>query len=373
MDNPQTSTFLATLVAERRLQPEPVATSALSHLLANSVPARRVISNLAETIDPTQKYEELAYTGQAYQADAGRPDIVGYDSTGWRVVIEAKFDAGLTPQQAGKQYVDTLKDSGVLFYLVPRDRMPAIWPRLLIGPCGQSPETVPPALSSNADEPWLAHTLPDGRVVAALSWQELLRRLHAAIDGGGDPSASADLAQLSGLVEQQTRTGYLPLAPDDLTERAGRQLQGLKLAVLEAAKSVSDKKTSNGSNDWGPARWVNGSDGKQLFWVGLRIPTWGRLGLSPVWAVIVKRDLSELRLVEEALQPLKGDGMPGVFKLDRVTLGIPVRAPLGAEQGTVEESFKSQLKAIRDLMEPLGTSSEVPDPETIETGDGQDS
>ena len=67
---------------------------------------------MAQAVDPAGNFEKLSYTGQAFQADAGRPDIVGYDSSGWRLMIEAKFDAGLTAPQAGTQYVDMLKEGG---------------------------------------------------------------------------------------------------------------------------------------------------------------------------------------------------------------------------------------------------------------------
>jgi len=33
------------------------------------------------------------------EEDAGRPDVVGQDATGVRIVIEAKFDAELTAAQ----------------------------------------------------------------------------------------------------------------------------------------------------------------------------------------------------------------------------------------------------------------------------------
>lgn len=361
MDEPETSTFLAALVLKSRLKPEPVATAALTHLFGRSDAARGVVKDLAHTLDPTHSYGGLAYSGEVVIPNVGRPDIVASDSTGRRVVIEAKFDAGLTDAQAGTGYVDLLVHGGILFYLIPRDRMGALWPKLLSGPCGHPPNTVRPAWSGHDDKPWLVEALGDGRVVVALPWEELLRRLHGALDGGSDAAATADLAQIHGLVAQQTRNGYVPLSPDDLNDRAGRQLAGLKVAVLNAAKEVSCKTITNGSNDWGPARWVYSGDGTRLFWVGLRIPTWGRLGHSPVWAVIVHKDATVFNHFAQALKPLRHAGGPGVFRLDTVTLGVPVLAPLGEEQGTVQASFQDQLKVIRNLLEPLGKPSDSVD------------
>lgn len=243
-------------------------------------------------------------------------------------------------------------------FLVPRDRLANLWWHLLAGPCGVPRETIPPVNASHADMPFLLHPMGDGRIVAAISWESLLDRLHEAIDSGSHATASSDLLQLEGVVRQRIRAGWIPLMQDDLPARVGRQLDGLKTAARRAAERVTEGKVRNGSNDWGPARWITRKDGGKLFWVGVRLPTWGRLGLSPIWAVIYERHLPDLAAYRKALSPLSEPGGPGVHQLDKWTIGVPVLPPIGAEQGEVEASFETQLKRIRDHLIPLGKTSD---------------
>ncbi|MET9276187.1 hypothetical protein, partial [Kribbella sp. NPDC003557] len=101
--------LLAQVVATRQLQPEPVATDALVHLLGYSRGARAALGNLLSELCPGASIGPLTYTGQMVaEADPGRPDIVGEDASSIRIVIEAKFDAELTAAQLGQSYLDRL-------------------------------------------------------------------------------------------------------------------------------------------------------------------------------------------------------------------------------------------------------------------------
>lgn len=353
--------LLARLVAERGWQPEPVATAALWHLLGSSEAAGRALQDLTAEMHPAGDFHELAFTEQAVDAlGEGRPDVIGYDTSGWRLLIEAKFDAALTAAQAGAGYLDWLEAgrAGILMFLVPRDRLANLWRHVLAGPCGVPLEEIPPVNALDADKPFLLHAIGDGRVVSAISWESLLERLHKALDTGQNSLAASDLLQLEGLVRQRIHAGWIPEMQDDLPARVGRQLDGLKRAAHTAAERVSLGKVRHGSNDWGPARWVTSVNGGKLFWVGVRLPTWGRLGLSPIWAVVYERHLPDLAVYRKALAPLNQQGGPGVYELDKWTLGIPVLSPIGAEQGEVEGSFEAQLIAIRDHLIPLGKTSD---------------
>lgn len=166
----------------------------------------------------------LCPSGEAFDARSeGRPDIDGRDDSGVRrLLVEAKFDAALTaPQESPEGYLNWLPvgTPGAFFFLVPSNRMPAVWPQLLAGPA--QVESVPPPHLTHRDVEWLTHHRPNGRVVAALSWEALLCRLHQAQDGGLDPVASSELVQLDGLVTSQIKTWWVPLTPGDLSDRTG--------------------------------------------------------------------------------------------------------------------------------------------------------
>jgi hypothetical protein len=301
---------------------------------------------------PEGTYDELVFTGQAVQAEnEGRPDIVGADATGNRVVIEAKFDAALTGPPADTRYLEWLPQhqAGVLIYLVSANRMPALWPQVLKGPCALT--EVPPPNLAHADVPWLSHALGDGRVVAAMSWEALVRRLHAAVDGVDD-AASADLVQLHGLVLAQTRIGWIPLAPGDLPDRSGSQLLGLQDAALAAAREVTSKRLTNATDDNGFGRWV-GTDSGRSFRVGIHMTAWAKLGISPVWVTVWSGDPVRLHALHEGLIELDQVGGPGVYRVDSLNWGIPVQVSLGTEAAAAADEIADQLRRVRDLLNTM--------------------
>jgi hypothetical protein len=194
----------------------------------------------------------LTFVGQAKaDGDLDRPDIVGSDEVGVRMVLEAKFDAELTPAQVGTAYLDRLETgrAGALLFLVPSDRLPSVWPRILSGP-GQLPG-VQVIDVSNVDEPLLRHDTGDGRVLAAISWRTLLETLRHTLEAGADTTALGDLSQIEGLVDWRSRTGWTPLIPGDLPERTGRQLTALRDCARNAAAQASSQTARNGSSDSG--------------------------------------------------------------------------------------------------------------------------
>lgn len=349
------NTFLTRLVGSRRLQPEPVATALLTHILRGSAEARSVLREVAFEVHPTGDYDELDYSEQgSLDGGEGRPDIVGASGSGVPLLIEAKFDAGLTAAQSNSGYLGGLGDGGLLLFLVPRDRMGPIWPKLLAGPAGVPAADVDPAPDATTlTAAWLRHELADGRCVAVIAWEWLLTRMEPALVG--TPMAS-DMAQLSGLVAAHVAAEWVPASSDDLTPRTGRQLHRLRDATVDAAARVSVGKVANGTNDWGPARWVTTSTGGKLFWAGVRIPTWGRLGVSPLWAVVVHRNPVLRKAAKDALQPLASVGGPGVYELDAITLGVPLLVPQGVELGEVRTNLEAQLTLIRDLLLAQGSA-----------------
>ena len=115
---------------------EDVAVEALGHILSNSEAAR---SALEETVGlggaivgPIDRVQTQV-TGE----EGARPDLVGFDDKGTkRVLIEAKFWAGLTPNQPN-QYLKQLPRGrpAALLFVAPARRIPMLWPKLLA--CGR--------------------------------------------------------------------------------------------------------------------------------------------------------------------------------------------------------------------------------------------
>ena len=156
--------LLSSVVASRGLQAEPVATDGLVHLLSTSKAARKQLLKLLSQFCPGAIFDELAFSGQVKDPlQPGRPDVVGRDASGNRLVLEAKFDAELTATQLSTAYLDQLPVGapGVLLFLVPKHRLPAVWSQILSGPGGQPPQPLHFALAE--EEPLTSHLEADSR------------------------------------------------------------------------------------------------------------------------------------------------------------------------------------------------------------------
>jgi hypothetical protein len=176
--------------------------------------------------------------------------------------------------------------------------------------------------------------------------------MRLSIENTSEIDALGDLAQIEGLVEWRTRTGWTPLVPGDLPDRAGRQLTALRDSVLVAANLASDNRVRNGSGDYGPGRWVQTSGG-QTFWTGLWLRGWSDFGASPVWATVEAANSLGVRRLETALSQLKAPTGPGLYRSDAKTWAVPLMVPMGAEQGDVASALDAQLRRISDMLDAM--------------------
>lgn len=361
--------LLASIVASRHLQPEPVATDALVHLCAASTAAASVMSDLLVELCPGSTTSGLTFTGQEVSTETeGRPDLVAADAEGVRLVVEAKFDAALTSAQTGGAYLAKLKAGvpGALVFLVPQDRMRNLWLTVSVTP-GGAPG--PLALSDEAGKQGLV-SLPlngAGHAVAALSWESLLNRMDAAMAKVGDTAGAAELAQIRGLVTWRTRTGWVPLAPGDLPQRVARQLSGvnrvLKAVAQRVAKEASTK-TSNGSADGGFGRYIKTATGKSI-WMGTYLDWWDRYGPGPAWVQVRLTAPQQVAITSEALTSA-GIAHHAVETWNEVL--IPLVIPDGAEQGEAEQAAYTQVSAIVATLDALSVDA-VEDPVEDEQDD----
>ena len=358
---------LAQVVASRGLQPEPVATDALTHVLGASPAAAGALTSLVASLTGDASITTLEYSTQVVSAgDEGRPDLVGADTTGPRLICEAKFDAALTAAQVGTAYLDRLPQgqSGLLLFLVPDERIAALWPKLVAGPGGGTTHgPIGYAASSGpaATEGVRAATVSGGRTLAVISWKRLLEVLGQAVELAGDSRARGDLEQLAGLVAWRSRTGWLPVQPGDLPETVGRQLAGITEVVLAAAAEVSSVKVRQGNNDMGPGRWLTTAGGGWL-WVGVWLRGWERWGHGPVWATVAAQTEAAFADLRAALEPLKlGNDEVGIPTPGRYTHGarawaIPLAIPGGAERDDAHKALVAQLKHVSLLIDGAGLS-----------------
>lgn len=338
------SNLLATIVATHRLAPEPVATDALVHLCATSEAAATAMSALLVDLCPGAVTSGLRFTGQDIALDAdGRPDLVAVDTTGTRLIVEAKFDAALTRAQVSGAYVDRLTTGvpGALVFLVPRDRMRNLWRTISVTPGGAP---APADLPVGSEDTGLAK-MPlgeSGHVLAVVSWESMLHRLRTVVEGAGDVSGAAELEQIAGLVQWRTSAGWVPVMPEDLPPRVGRQLQALTETLKTVCARSSTTKIKRSGAEGGVGHKISTPSGKEI-WIGVWLNWWGAHGPGPAWAQV---SLSTIREMALTAQALAGAGVDHHTRQQFRDVLIPLDLAIGAEQETVEAELMSQVGTI---------------------------
>lgn len=346
---------LAGLVASRGLPPEPVATKALLHLLERSPAARDALSNLAARLCPGLP-SHLHWAEQVHdESDTARPDLVGTDELGARVIVEAKFDAELTSAQRSGVYLDRLvgEAPGLLLFMAPPSRLPSLWPELLAGPAAVA--SPPPPNPDDEKESLLTQQVGT-RVVALVTWSMLLESLSASI---GDPAERADLMQLEGLVTWHAEQEWLPLRPDDLDRRIGRQLDGLLGVVVDAGTALSTGgiRISAGSGDRFTGRWATSAAGSTV-WFGHWPLQWGRYGMSPIWIQAKPQAGLTSPAVSGALEQLR-DSPAGLWPAPGLSWATPVLIMPGSERAQITTRLVDTVKAVLHMMDATHTSPTV--------------
>ena len=165
-------TLLAHVVLKLATHPENIAVEALGHILSSSTPTRIALGNLLRAggaeIGPIARVETQV-TGE----EGERPDLVGFDDSGAkRLLIEAKFWAGLTESQpvAYLRQLPQGKPSALLF-VAPATRNETLWPELR----RRVEEAKDIALGPASKEAGLlSATAGGGRRLMLTSWKALL-------------------------------------------------------------------------------------------------------------------------------------------------------------------------------------------------------
>lgn len=207
---------------------ENLATEALAWILRDPT-ANQALCALARGAGPDLP-TELTFLGQVGNADTGRPDVVGLDDTQVeRLLIEAKFGAGLTEQQP-VGYLRRLPttDAGMLLVVAPSVRLNTLWSELLRA----TPElrTVAPSPSVPVGSAMLAVQVRAELTLALTSWRHLVTHLLDAVRTHGNTALAQDVEQLLALTEVMDSRAYEPVAPGDYglgEARRIQQLQGL--------------------------------------------------------------------------------------------------------------------------------------------------
>ena len=350
-------TLLARLAPMFGPQTENLAVEALGHVLSGSEAARGALSELLQAGGARVGRLAQVRTQDAGE-DGARPDLVGTDQDGEdRVLIEAKFWAGLTANQPSG-YLERLKSApqpSALLFVAPAQRLYSLWPEL----CRLSAST--PDLASDFDPEELRSVrIGDGRHLLLTSWRHLLGRMNAKVSDT-DSHTWRDIRQLQGLAEQQDKEAFLPLRQEELGPQLPRRVIDLAGLVDDAIGRISKTEwvsikgarmaaTAKSYGIWLTFPRAVEAFGKFGSYFGVSYGNWARHRDTPLWLWIWDAPAD----LHRALEPLRHGNPPQLIGTgDR--LEVPIELPVGKERGEVLDAVVERLLEIARLIAPEST------------------
>ena len=129
---PVETTLFAQIAPRFTSRLEDVTVEALGHILANSEAAREALEEIVRLGEAKIGSINRVQTQETVKEGA-RPDLVGFDEKDAKqLLIEAKFWAGLTPNQPN-EYLTQLPSGrpAALLSVAPSRRISMLWPKLL--------------------------------------------------------------------------------------------------------------------------------------------------------------------------------------------------------------------------------------------------
>jgi hypothetical protein len=308
----------------------------------------------------------LTFVGQLGNPETGRPDVIGLDSGQVeRLIIEAKFAAGLTAQQP-LGYLGRLPkaDAGILLVVAPSARLATLWSELLRA----VPQLAGSAPSPSSPISKEVFAVPVGAATLALtSWRHLVSRLLEAVKNSGNPSLAQDVEQLLALTEVMDSQAYAPVNAGDYGPEQARgiqQLEGLIDGVHEAVDNSPtvehEGRASHGRIFYG--WYLRSRSTKKAVWFGFLPRLWAQQGISPLWMQVkVSQSWSRHRLAQ-ALNPLHALGGVGVFETGE-SFYVPLTLrPYLSKDETVTDLLE-QIQQLVALLDSVIPSGETPSPD----------
>lgn len=346
---------------------ENLATEALTWILRDQSATTALLS-LARSAG-TSVPDALTFVGQVGNTETGRPDVVGFDGEGrQRLLIEAKFGAGLTSQQPGGYLKGLPQDvPSMLLVVAPEARQPTLWAELLRA----IPEHAKEAPSPSSPLQGKVHSVPIGQNsrLALTSWRYLVELLLDAVRVAGGVSLAQDVEQLLALTEVMDSHAYAPVRPGDYGLNEARRIQQLVALIDGVHGKFRQHDTAEHAGRSSHGRIFYGwylrsrATGKGL-WFGFLPRVWAQRGITPLWAQISPNTTWSRHRVAQALSPLHHPGAVGVFE-DNDSFVVPLAlAPHLSRDETVAD-LQRQIEEVFALLDAAVPAGETPVPEVL--------
>ena len=342
---PIDTTLFAHIARTHTDKVENVAVRALGHILSQSEAAREA---LAETLQLGGT--EVGLLGkvqtQATSEKGGIPDLsVKADDGSEPVLIEAKFDAPLTPNQPNG-YLEQLPRCrpAALLFVAPAARLETLWPVLR----RRAERKFDLAVSSEFGELRSASIACGERRLMLTTWAALLERMETRASKAGEAAAEADIKQLRGLTDQMDAEAFRPWRSEDLGPEFAKRMLNLITLVDDATDrgcavgflDISGKFKSPRYEGYGRHLEIGGVDA----WFGFIMDGWAAHGTTPLWLLFTSdrhKQLQEAGLADTKVVKWRtGDGR----------YCIPIELLTGVEYDAVLDSVITSLERIAEQL-----------------------
>lgn len=349
------NSLLAYIANEFTNQTELVATKSLAYILNRSNAAKDALRELLR-IGGADVGPIASVRAEAAGEDQERVDLAGYDRVDdERVLIEAKFWAGLTDNQPAS-YLTRLPNDGkptALLFVAPEMRLGTLWPEVMrrAGEAGF-------ALDDDVREGNLltAAVGRSSRRLMLTSWRGLLDSMKSRV--AGDGATESDIRQLEAMCNREESEAFLPLSGDQLGPKFARLMPQLTQLVKDAVeRGIGSGFVVRAKRRFSSAEQEHGQRiilGGAYAWFGISYENWAHVRETPLWLVLwdpskwkdanqyVRWSTVRERLAEREIEMVDHGNY----------LQIPLYLPTGVEHDAVLNHVVNLLHSVAKRISP---------------------
>ena len=363
-------TLLAHLAPRFTNRTEDIAVRALWYILSKSEVARNALEETLKT-GGANVGRIVRLKIEATGDNQERPDLAAFDDDGVEhILIEAKFGAGLTPNQPDEYLKRLLKVKdrpSALLFVAPENRLANLWDKL------QKRVSKSNCISLGSDtkkEKIWSVPAGENRHLMLTSWKTLLCSMKAHINANEETSVMCDIQQLQGLCGQMDAEAFLPLRPDELRSEFPKRILDLNRLIYDAverAEFVTAYRTSSwryepGGNS-GPSgdiatgkyiglgEYIGHGDRTGSVWFGINFKHWARHRKTPLWLLLM---YDSPRDVPPTLKELERTDPSELIYENAQAMWISIDLPTDVEY---DEVLNAVVERLRDLAELLGSET----------------